>query len=86
MKTIIYAILYVIVTPFWWFVMQIDNVLSKLYMHISIKFMESSWQDDTKEAQILSFYESLPHVGIFEPKDYRHFTTKYHKTWQRLDW
>ena len=41
MKTIIYAILYVIVTPFWWFVMQFDNVLSKLYMHISIKLMES---------------------------------------------
>ena len=41
MKTIIYAILYVIVTPFWWFVMQIDNALSKLYMHISIKFLES---------------------------------------------
>lgn len=40
MKTIIYAILYVIVTPFWWFVMQIDNALSKLYMHISIKFLE----------------------------------------------
>jgi hypothetical protein len=36
MKTILYAILYVIVTPFWWFVMQIDNALSKMYMHISI--------------------------------------------------
>jgi hypothetical protein len=33
MKTIIYAILYVIVTPFWWFFMQIDHALSKLYMH-----------------------------------------------------
>ena len=40
MKTIIYAILFVIVTPFWWFVMQLDNVLSKLYMHISVKLME----------------------------------------------
>ena len=40
MKAIIYAILFVIVTPFWWFVMQLDNVLSKLYMHISVKMME----------------------------------------------
>jgi hypothetical protein len=45
---------------------------NKLLLH----HMESSWQDDTKEAQILSFYESLPHVGIFEQKDFRHFTTK----------
>ena len=43
METIIYAILYVIVTPFWWFVMQIDNALSKLYMHISIKFL---WNEE----------------------------------------
>ena len=40
MKKIIYAILYVIVTPFWWFVMILDNLLSKLYMHISLKFLE----------------------------------------------
>ena len=40
MKTIIYAILYVIVTPSWWFVMQLDNLLSKLYMHISLKILE----------------------------------------------
>ena len=40
MKTIIYAILFVIVAPFWWFVMQLDNVLSKLYMHIWVKMME----------------------------------------------
>ena len=45
---------------------------NKLLLH----HMESSWQDDTKEAQILSFYESLPHVGIFGPRDFRHFTTK----------
>ena len=48
MKTIIYAILYVIVTPFWWFVMQFDNVLSKLYMHISIKLMESRIESNDK--------------------------------------
>ena len=45
---------------------------NKLLLH----HMESSWQDEEAEARILSFYESLPHVGIFEPKDYRHFTTK----------
>ena len=45
---------------------------NKLLLH----HMESSWQDEAKEAQILSFYENLPHVGIFEPKDFRHFTTK----------
>lgn len=40
MKTIIYAILFVIVAPFWWLIMQIDSVVTKLYMHISIKLME----------------------------------------------
>ena len=40
MKAIIYAILFVIVAPFWWFVMQLDNVLSKLYVHIWVKMME----------------------------------------------
>ena len=45
---------------------------NKLLLH----HMESSWQDDTKEAEILSFYEGLPHVGIFHPKDFNHFTTK----------
>jgi hypothetical protein len=38
--------------------------------------MESSWQDENAEAQILNFYENLPHVGIFHPKDFNHFTTK----------
>ena len=45
---------------------------NKLLLH----HMESSWQDEATEAQILSFYESLPHVGIFHPKDFNHFTTK----------
>lgn len=49
MKTIIYAILYVIVTPFWWFVMQIDNALSKLYMHISVKLMECRMNTNDKQ-------------------------------------
>lgn len=28
------------------------------------------------EAAILKYYESLPHVGIFEKRDFNHFTTK----------
>jgi hypothetical protein len=45
---------------------------NKLLLH----HMESSWQDEAKEAEVLQFYESLPHVGIFHPKDFNHFTTK----------
>lgn len=45
---------------------------NKLLLH----HMESSWQDEATEAQILNYYENLPHVGIFEQKDFRHFTTK----------
>lgn len=45
---------------------------NKLLLH----HMESSWQDEGKEAEVLQFYESLPHVGIFHPKDFNHFTTK----------
>lgn len=29
--------------------MQLDNVLSKLYMHISIKFLESRMKSNDKE-------------------------------------
>ncbi len=45
---------------------------NKLLLH----HMESSWQDDAAEAAILEYYESLPHVGIFEKRDFNHFTTK----------
>ena len=45
---------------------------NKLLLH----HMESSWQDDAAEAAILKFYENLPHVGIFEKRDFNHFTTK----------
>lgn len=38
--------------------------------------MEGCWQDDEQEANVLSFYEGLPHIGIFESRDFRHFTTK----------
>ena len=48
MKMIIYAILFVIVAPFWWFVMQFDNVLSKLYMHISLKLVDSRMKSNDK--------------------------------------
>ena len=45
---------------------------NKLLLH----HMESSWQDENAEARILKFYEDQPHVGIFHPKDFKHFTTK----------
>lgn len=38
--------------------------------------MEGCWQDEAQEANVLNFYESLPHIGIFEKRDYRHFTKK----------
>lgn len=38
--------------------------------------MDGCWQDEAQEAKVLDFYENLPHLGIFEPKDFRHFTTK----------
>lgn len=46
---------------------------NKLLLH----HMETSWQDESKEAEILNFYEGLPHVGIFRPQDFNHFTTKH---------
>lgn len=44
----------------------------KLLLH----HMETTWQDDNKETEVLAYYESLPRVGIFTDKDFRHFTTK----------
>lgn len=44
----------------------------KLLLH----HMETTWQDEAKEAEILAFYEKQPRVGIFVDKDFRHFTTK----------
>lgn len=49
---------------------------ARLWNKLLLHHMESSWQDNAKEAQILSFYESLPHVGIFGPRDFRHFTPR----------
>ena len=45
---------------------------NKLLLH----HMETTWQDEAKEAEILAFYEKQPRVGIFVDKDFRHFTTK----------
>lgn len=36
--------------------------------------MESCWQDEAQEAKVLAFYEEQPHIGIFHPIDFRHFT------------
>lgn len=36
--------------------------------------MESCWQDEDQEAKVLKFYEDQPHIGIFHPIDFRHFT------------
>ena len=44
----------------------------KLLLH----HMETTWQDDNKEAEVLAYYESLPRVGIFTDKDFRHFTRR----------
>lgn len=49
MKTIIYAILWVIVAPFWWFVMIADNLLYKLYSHIVIELLKSRLKSNDKE-------------------------------------
>lgn len=38
--------------------------------------MDTGWQDDEMEAAVLKFYEDLPHMGIFDPKDFRHFNKK----------
>ena len=48
MKTMFYLILFVIVTPLWWVVMQIDTMLSKLQMHISIKLTEGMVESNDK--------------------------------------
>lgn len=46
---------------------------NKLLLH----HLECSWQDEGMEETVLKFYENLPHMGIFHPKDFRHFTTKH---------
>lgn len=43
---------------------------------ILLHHMDSCWQDEAQEAKVLAFYEEQPHVGIFHPKDFRHFAKK----------
>lgn len=38
--------------------------------------MDGCWQDEAQEAKVLNFYETQPHIGIFEPRDYRHFAKR----------
>lgn len=38
--------------------------------------MDGCWQDEAQEARVLKFYEDQPHIGIFEPKDFRHFAKR----------
>lgn len=45
---------------------------NKLLLH----HMDGCWQDEEQEANVLAFYENLPHLGILETKDFKHFTTK----------
>lgn len=49
MKTIVYAILWVIVAPFWWLAMIVDNVLYRLYSHIVIELLKSKLKSNDKE-------------------------------------
>ncbi len=49
MKAIFYLILFVIVAPFWWLIMQLDAVVSKLYMHISLKLIECRMNTNDKQ-------------------------------------
>lgn len=47
---------------------------ARRWNRLLLHHMDGCWQDDAQEANVLKFYESLPHIGIFETKDYKHFT------------
>ena len=47
---------------------------ARRWNRLLLHHMDGCWQDDNQEANVLKFYESLPHIGIFEKKDYKHFT------------
>lgn len=49
MKTIIYAILWVIIAPFSWLAMLVDNTLFRLYSHIAIELLSSRLKSNDKE-------------------------------------
>lgn len=38
--------------------------------------LDGCWQDEAQEAKVLNFYESLPHIGIFEAEDFKHFAKR----------
>ena len=35
--------------------------------------MDTTWGDDAAEADIVDLYEKRPHIGIFNPTDYKHW-------------
>lgn len=47
---------------------------ARRWNRLLLHHLESCWQDDAQEANVLSFYEGLPHIGILEKKDFKHFT------------
>ena len=47
---------------------------ARRWNRLLLHHMDACWQDDTQEANVLDFYEKLPHIQIFEKKDYKHFT------------
>ena len=38
--------------------------------------MDACWQDEAQEARVLDFYETQPHIGIFDQKDFKHFAKR----------
>lgn len=47
---------------------------ARRWNRLLLHHMDACWQDDAQEANVLDFYERLPHIQIFENKDYKHFT------------
>ena len=47
---------------------------ARRWNRLLLHHMDACWQDDGQEAHVLGFYESLPHIGILENKDFKHFT------------
>lgn len=57
MKAIFYLILFVTVAPFWWMIMQLDAVVSKLYMHISLKLIECRMRSNDNDEYLKKMEE-----------------------------
>ena len=47
---------------------------ARRWNRLLLHHMDACWQDDGQEARVLDFYENLPHIQIFENKDFKHFT------------